>query len=302
MYNGNAFPPEKEVNNDKYGYLRSLDTAKLQALLQQESFLGPDDKLDVDLIKEIVASLDEREPLGEELDTELSLKALREEIIPQLEKEKIEASLAPSPSALRPGRIRRRMATILTAAVVSILLGGTLVASAFEYNIWQYFISWGKDTLQISSEVHDTSGPSDSSSPEGSISVVKPEQYQSLDEAVEALNTEFSVPKWIPDGLELVSAMVHKSIQSESLTALYKAGDSTIIFSASIYFEGGAAYSFEKDETGGETVTIAGNTCYIITNVDQTGIIWIDKDVVYSIHSNTGRDNLIKMVESIYEE
>jgi len=46
----------------------------LQTLLQQESFLSDDDNFDVELIRQIVAILDEREPAFENFDVAASLK------------------------------------------------------------------------------------------------------------------------------------------------------------------------------------------------------------------------------------
>jgi len=306
MHTGNNYSPHKEVNNNdnKYGYLKSLDTAKLQALLQQESFFSADDKLDVDLIQHIMAILDEREPVSEEPDVEESLKVFKKEIMPELEKEIIEVnsvSFAPLSAAPRPKSMRRRFATILIAAIVSILLGGTLVASAFGYNIWKYVISWGKETFQIGSGAQVTAGPSVTPLPQSGASTVKSDKYQTLDEAVVALNADILTPKWIPDGFELDGVAVLRGSERKSLTAVYKADGSTIVFSAVIYSTQEAAYVYEIDENSGETITIAGNTCYTMTNIDQAGIVWIDKDIVYSINGNTGRDELTEMVNLIYE-
>lgn len=310
MHMGNSSFPDKGVNNNdnRLACLRSLNTAKLQAMLQQESFFGSDDRLDVDLIQHILEILDEREPIVEEPDAELSYKVFKEEIIPQLKKEKAEAnpaSLTQVSAAPRRGSVRRRIAVVLIAAIVSLLLGGTLVASAFGQNIWSSFIRWGKDTFQIGPEVQITSGPSTDPSPEisaeSTISLLEPEEYQSLDEAIEAMGPEVLALKWIPDGFELKRAMVTKGRQVESLTALYKAGDSVLIYDVSFYFTGNASFSYEIDENSVEPINISGNTCYIVSNLDKKGIIWIDKEVVYNIFGNVDRDTLIKMVESIYE-
>jgi len=66
-------------------------------MLQQESFFGSDDRLDVDLIQHILEILDEREPIVEEPDAELSYKVFKEEIIPQLKRKKPRQIRPPSP-------------------------------------------------------------------------------------------------------------------------------------------------------------------------------------------------------------
>jgi len=291
-----SFSPNREVGSkvNKYEYLKSLDTAKLQALLQQESFLRSDDKLDVELIQNIVMILDEREPLLHEPDAEHSLRVFKEEIIPQLEKE--------TTISETPKRVKRKFITILIAAIIALFLGSSLVASAFGYNLWQQIKRWGKETFQIGSEIQVTSGFSITPSPQGSFNNYKTEIYQTLDEAIKEISTDIIVPKWIPDGYEFSSVTVLKGNEMKGLTATYKSGDNDIVFKAVIYITNNVAFSYEIDENSEETVTISGNTCYIVFNINQTGIVWIDNDIVYNIYANIDKDYLIKMVESIYEE
>jgi hypothetical protein len=192
--------PHEEVNNnksDKYAYLNSLDTAKLQALLQQESFLSDDNDFDAELVKRITAILDERDPITDVPDSEASLKQFKEEIISELNKEQkinSKSEAIQSPVLIKPRKFRRRFRFILAAAIVSILLGSTLVASAFGYKLWEYVFSWGKETFQIGTGAQVTAGPVITPSPKNGANNAKPNKFKSIDEAKKALNVYVLVP------------------------------------------------------------------------------------------------------------
>lgn len=308
MNTGNDYSPNKEVNNnksEKYEYLKILDTSKLQALLQQESLLSDDDNFDIDLIQHIMAILDEREPINditEKSDVNTSLQEFKEKIISELEKEKDiikVSSFAPILVKTKRKGIRRRCAAIVIAAIVVMILGNTLVASATGFNLWEYVINWGKETFQIGSGFQVR--PTTTSSGQSEASNVKSGKFQTINDAIDTLNVNIAAPSWIPSSYEFQSASISNSSLLKALTAIYKADDNVIIFSATVYSTEEAAYSYEIDEASGESMSIDGNTCYIMTNVDQNRIVWIKGNVVYSINGNATKDDLVKMVHSIYE-
>ncbi len=86
--------PDKEMHK-RYDYLDNMDTDKLEALLQLESFLSNDSKHDVKLIRHIMGILGMREPILTDLDVEASLKAFREEVIPDLDPDEIRSPEQP---------------------------------------------------------------------------------------------------------------------------------------------------------------------------------------------------------------
>lgn len=233
-----------------------------------------------------------------------SLKTFKEEIIPELGKERITAntsSLIPIPVATKRTRLRRRFATVLIAATVALLLGSTLVASALGYNIWAYVINWGKETFQIGSVVQVTVGPTVTPSGQSGASNVKPKKFKCVDDAIDAINVAIKVPKWFPSGFEFISADITESSQLKGLTAVYKSDNKAIIFTSIVYSTEEAAYSYEINEASGETTSIGGNTCYIMTNIDQTGIVWVNGNIVYSINGDVSKDDLTTMVNSIFK-
>lgn len=312
MKYNNDHAPDREVNsenNDKYEYLKKLDTGNLQTLLQQESFLSDDDKFDVELIRQIVAILDEREPAFENFDVAASLKTFKEETIPELNKEKfkdVNTDVISMRNVTLWRRSKRRVVTLLIAAVVTILLGSTLIASAMGYNFWEYVINWGKETFQIGTQAEVTNDPGTSETQqatvgEGSISMGSDSSYQSVEDAVKALNVSILIPNWIPDGYVFVQADISRTAQRKSVIASYQSEDKTLMYNAVIYNSIDAAYSYEKDETSGETITTNGVDYYFMTNLEQNRIVWIRNNVVYSINGYVTKDDLVKMLNSIYE-
>jgi len=312
MKYNNDHAPDKEANSEndnKYEYLKKIDTGKLQTLLQQESFLSDDDNFDVELIRQIVVILNEREPAFENFDVAASLKAFKEEMIPELNKEKLKDGNIDTlyvRNVTHWRRSKRRVTTLLIAAVVTILLGSTLIASAMGYNFWEYVINWGKETFQIGTQVEVTNDPKTSETQqatvgEGSISMGSDSSYQSVEDAVKALNVSILIPNWIPDGYEFVQADISQTAQRKSMIASYQSEDKALMYNAVIYNSIDAAYSYEKDETSGETITANGVDYYFMTNLEQNRIVWIRNNVVYSINGYVTKDDLVKMLNSIYE-
>ena len=306
MTTGNDHSPKGEVNynkNKRYEYLKNLDTSRLQSLLQQESFLDDKD-FDVELIQNTISILDEREPVSEVPDVDAALKTFKEEIVPELEREKAVCNTTSRDCVTTPVRrrtFRRKFAAILVAAMVVMILGSTLVANAMGFNLWEYVINWGKETFQIGSGAQVTAEPATISPSQNEANSIKPGEFQSLDDAIADLNAAIVVPVWLPDGFEFLSASISDNSQLKTLTTVYEAEDKVVIFSAAVYSTEDAAYSYEINEASGESQLIDGNTCYIMTNVNQTRIVWIKSNVVYSINGDITKDDLIKMVHSIYE-
>lgn len=140
----------------KYIYdLRNLDTSRLQAMLQQESFLSDDDNLNEGLIMHIVDILEEREPAFSDLDVNTSLEKFKTNVIPKIEKDLTidivngEAHKNGRPEA--PLKIfgRHRIAVVPVAVILTVIIGSTAIANAAGFDLWKYVINWGKETFRI---------------------------------------------------------------------------------------------------------------------------------------------------------
>ncbi|MGI5971725.1 MAG: DUF4367 domain-containing protein [Oscillospiraceae bacterium] len=291
----------KDNSIPDYEYLRNMDTAQLQALLEQESFLSDDDSFDAELVKRIVTVLDERDPIFDDFNAEDSLRLFNDEILPELEKEKSDSELAAG--GIIRKRSRRRMKTLLIAAVFVGLLGVMFAAGAMGSDFWSHIINWGKETFQIGSSMEASSeAPSENPNEgEGTAVVGNTSSYKTYDEAMKAFSISILVPNWVPEGFGISDIQTSETPHSITLTALYECEDKILLFNAVMYDTSGAEYVFEKDDGSGETVVINGIEHYFMTNLEQKRAVWIKDNCVYSISGNVTFDDLEKMLNSIYE-
>ena len=308
MKNDNDHTQSREVNFriDKYEYLKNMDTVKLQALLQQESFLSDDDNFDIELIQHIMAILDEREPIFEDFEVDSSLKSFKDVIVPKLNMKKNTNSvtyISTVKNTINRKFAKSRFAIAFLTAIIIIVLGSTFATSAIGHDFWRYVINWGKGTFHISSGAEVTDGPkvSGAAKSEGTINMGAVSSYQSVESAAKALKVSILIPKWIPDGFEFNKAEISDTPQRKSIGALYKFDEKVLMYNIIIYESSKASYSYEIDEGSGDTVTINGVQCYVMTNFEQAQVVWVDGNSVYSLSGNTSKENLIKMVKSIYE-
>lgn len=297
------------VKHNKYKHLEDMDTAKLHALLQQESFLSDDDHFDIELVQQIVAILEEREPGFDDINEEASLKNFREEIVPEIKRANdvsditINASFYKSNKSQKRPTIKKRTAVALIVAIIVTLLLSTVIAQAYWHELWQAVVSWGKEIFQIGTDIRagGESGDSEISGSNDTIEAVSTKSYHNIGDALKDFNIPISTPDWIPDGFELNRVEVSLIQQRKSFIALYQADEKVLMFNVVIYSSNDAAYSYEIDEEDGETIIINGIKHYLMTNLEQARAVWVNGNLVYSLNGNVSREDLIKILNSIHE-
>ena len=299
----NDLTPDKEVSIDKYDYLKKMDTAKLQTLLQNESYLTDDTSFDFELVQNIVAILDERDPTPIKIDAEASYSTFMDGIDASVTNYSEDIAkntgvgdkhISQTPNLKRS---RRSIKFLLAAVIIMTLLGCTVIAGAFGFNLWEYVINWGKETFQIGDSA-DISGDTNSDS---SAEISPSSQYSSPEDAAKEINQKILMLDWIPDDFGFVNAEVSKTAQKESMVLLYQRNTDVLMYNVTAYDQSDATYSYEKESDGGETIVINGIECYFMPNIDQNQVVWVSENCVYSINGNVTKEELIKMVKSIYE-
>ena len=296
--------PEKEVKKNRYDYLNDMETEKLNVLLQQESFLSTDDSYDVDLIRQIMDVLDKREPVLEDLDAEASLRTFREEILPGLEHDEIRCMVKPTPQQLIIRRRKLTLRYVLVAAILATLLGSTIIASAFGFNLWEYVIRWGKHAFMIGEVVDVTAGPESGIPPSDvGLSIAEMKTYKSACDTIADYEIPIRFPKWLPESFIFTQGEISDIPQRKSMSLLYKSDDKILMFNVITYQTSeDAAYSFEKNDGDGTTLVIGDVEHYLMKNEDQYQAVWIIDKSVYSINANVTEDEIIKIIQSMYEE
>ena len=294
---------EANPNPDKK--YAQISTETLEELLRYSVF--SDETLNIDETREVLAELNSRNPRAphrtpedaweifnsEYSGNESSYSNCAYEENSQAEYRAIEGGHTPKFKTLR-------RAAVAAAVLVVVLVGGTITAYALGFDLWGTVAQWGRETFGFSLE--EGAGDPYSEVTDEDIHITGIEQYDDLQTALLMHGiTEQVAPTWIPDGFELDELKIEAATTSKlSFQAWYVNNEKLINVSVLVlYGEPNTAY--EKDD-GAVTVYEKNNIDhYIMTNNSRYLGVWMNNSLECSIAGDITKDDLIRMLDSIYE-
>ena len=172
-----------------------------------------------------------------------------------------------------------------TAAVLAILITGSVTAKAFGFNIWQAVVQWTQETFHF--------GDWGNSDPNNNRS------YSSLQEALEhgKITTPLA-PTWLPDGYEMVDIVVEQSPKKKTYTGIYTNGEQSLRITVRDYLDGDPFYT-EQSNGLVEEYEVSGITYYLFDNNEQVQAAWIVDSYECCISGRVTIDELKRMITSI---
>ena len=171
------------------------------------------------------------------------------------------------------------------AAVLAILVLGSVTAKAFGFNIWEAVVKWTQETFHFGEW-----GNSDSDS---NLS------YTSLQEALEKGNVPAElVPTWVPKGFDLTVVKVERTPQKNIYMAKYSKGEKMLRITVQDYFDRNPVY-VEQSEGLIEEYEVSGVTYYLFSNYDNVKAVWIVDSCECYISGNVTIEELKQMIDSI---
>ena len=172
-----------------------------------------------------------------------------------------------------------------TAAVLVILIAGSVTAKAFGVDVWKVVIQWTQETFHFGEW-----GNSNSSNDL---------PYASLQEALEEGNTPtWLVPTCIPDGFKLVDVMTNVTPIQKIYRAQYMNGEQELIITVREYLEDKPLY-VEQSEDLVEEYEVDGVTYYLLENNKQLQAVWIVDSFECSITGSVTIEEVKMMIDSI---
>jgi len=171
------------------------------------------------------------------------------------------------------------------AAVVAILICGSITAKAFGFNIWKAVVQWTQETFHF--------GEWDKSNVDNSL------QFASLQEALKEGNVpETLIPTWIPDGYEIVDIQVEYHPQKTAYKAQYINKEHILKITIQDYLDNEPLYVEQNDKLA-EEYEVFGSIYYIFADIDLMKARWIDGSYEGSISGNLTIEELKMMIDSI---
>ena len=308
-------------NRKDYSKYDDMSTESLEELLRLDADLPDGEESDADeilYISEVIAKREREHPTDQcsKADVDAAWETFQTKYLPYVtdgrslydfdddEPSNIKALAPdmPSPSgkkriSMRGRRFLGRMASI--AAAIALLIGiMTATANAMGIDLWGVIAQWTKDTFTFVTE--SNAGDEETPDPDTFEG-----EYADLQAALDAYGiTEKLAPTWIPDDFTLESVFVYEKIADYSTVfwANYKFGKKTISIQINMYQNPPVKKhtTWQRDDIDIKKEEIENCTFYIMQNVEKECAMWGIGPFECSINGDVSLEELIKMIESIF--
>lgn len=172
-----------------------------------------------------------------------------------------------------------------TAAVLAIIILGSITAKAFGVDIWGSVVKWTQETFHF--------GEWGSSNPNSNL------VYATLQEALEQGEVTTNLaPTWFPDGYELVDIRVEQTPAKKEYRAKYTKGEQVLRITVQEYLNGDTFY-VEQSEGLVEEYKVLGITYYLFDNNKQVQAVWVVDTYECFISGDVTIEELKQMIGSI---
>lgn len=172
-----------------------------------------------------------------------------------------------------------------TAAVLAILLVGSVTAQAFGLNIWEAVVKWTQETFQFGEW--------------GDSNAINDLPYASLQEALKKGNIPIGfVPTIIPDGFVLADINVEYQPLQIAYKAKYTNGEQVLRITVQNYLDKIPVYVEQSDGLV-EEYEVAGVTYYLFSDIGVVKAVWINGSYECNIFGNVTIEELKQMIDSI---
>ena len=262
------------IDFEKYD---SMATEALEEILRLDAKMPQGQESDTDKILYIMEVLAERKRNSSHTGNtaQEAYESFKQNYMPETE----------SSAKTKRGCPRWARSLTAAAAVLAILLVGSVTAKAFGFNIWKAVIQWTQETFHFGAW-----GNSDANNNRA---------YSSLQEALEQGNVPVSLlPTQIPDGYELADITVERSPKKKTYTAKYTNGEKTLRITVRDYLDGVPYYAEQSDGLV-EEYKVAGTIYYLFSNQGQNRTVWLCQSYECDISGEVTIKELKEMINSI---
>ena len=124
-----------------------------------------------------------------------------------------------------------------------------------------------------------------------------------LDQALVEHDIRAAVPKWIPEGFELVELNVDDEYEIVDIDAWYENGEDVIVFSIIQVQEGGIIDAFyEMNEETLRVETVGNLEVYFFSNNARNSAAWNEDEYLVYFSGDITEQEVEKMVQSIFSQ
>lgn len=291
---------DDRIKNIDRSVIDSMSIATLQGLIKDD-FENPNGILDEEtrLYVMQVLALREKEQGTEIPDAEAALEEFKREYLPMADEVSSiydeDDESKDNVIELKQKKKLRRPAIRILAAVIAVVLLGTVTASATNFDLWSRFVNWTKQAFGFSEQVQFDE------------EAKFPGQLSKMidDMKSRGISPEGIMPAYLPEGFIAEEGQT-QCIELENtvlFVCLLTKEDSNIMVQYTFYTDGNiedGTTVYSKDDGEPEEYKIGGITHYIMTNAGEYLTVWRNGAMECSISGVDSRDELIKIIDSIY--
>lgn len=278
----------KNDNKRDFSYLDRLSTEELREIIRQDYMLDQDKETDMEAILYIMEVLArrEKEENKDKPDVEAAWDEFQKEYYPYSDDPAPLYSLGGDDitTVKRPKRFRRLIRTAgIAAAIVVLILSGTVAASAFGYDILGKFTAWTHETFSFTNNRDDTA------------------PFKNLRVILDVNNIEADViPTWLPDGYGEDIVQVTDVPDGVFFLSSCKGQGWEISLNISTYTRTNADMrTYEGEIKNMKIYESAGVNYFITNNGGFSRVTWSNSNVECSILCNLPEHDLYAVIDSI---
>ena len=294
---------------DMYSYLDQLSTQELEALLQKDA--EDPDGGDLDMVMYIMEVIEKREGRA---DRAAAADALKDFFSVYATPEGDGRCLYPSNDAddkeakSDPAKVfhksRHRKFSLRGAGLIAAVLVCVFSLAACSVGgIGRFFQMVGRWTSEVFTFENTYEGDIPKDTGTEITAPLENTKYTSMEEALAAYGiTEKVVPTKFPENLAVAAIDVSKSEHGNfvKFCAVYQGGDHYLILQIRQISDANTE-SFEKDSYDVTEYVKDGIRHYFYTNMGSNCVTWFNGNLECSIGTDISKDDLIAVVDSIYE-
>ena len=256
------------------------------------------EEVDVELVRSITAILASREEeKGHEIDAHSAYEAFQQEYAgtPALFPEasvstETAVKVKTVPRQYRPHRFIK--AVVVAAVIMALFLGTTIVANASGLDLWGIITRWTEDVFGIRGE----------SSQSSSIHHKEFDAYEHLRLSLADHGVHQPVvPSYLPEGYTFQETSMGSTFEGTFIRCVMSNGNNKIILRYVITNTEQPTRYYTKDDVVPEIYCINSIEHHIMTNEQEYIISWTNENIVCDISGVLNYDDVILMIDSIYE-
>ena len=266
--------------NIDFTIYNSMATQELEEILRLDAEMPEGQESDIDKILYIMEVLAERKRNnGHTGRTALeAYESFKQNYMPETDN-----NVIPIKDKRKSPRWLRSL--VATAAVLAILLTGTITAKAFGLDVWKAVVQWSQETFHFGEQ--------------GGADVNSSLQFDSLQQALKEGNVPtWLVPTYIPKEFILVEIDVQQTPRKNIYAARYAHKEEIIVIAVRDYLGGNPSYVEQSDGLV-EEYEASGIAFYLLSNEGQNRAVWLYESYECTISGDVTIEELKEMIESI---